>query len=65
MKRTILFGILVGPLITTGPNGQLTAQAVSPLTGPAVLDDWGNRFFTMRMVKRSAPENHYLSHEGS
>jgi hypothetical protein len=42
MKRTILFGILVGLLITTGPNAQLTAQAVSPLTGPAVLDDWGN-----------------------
>ena len=47
MKRTILFGILVGLLITTGPNGQLTAQAASPLTGPAVLDDWGNRFTSL------------------
>ena len=27
MKRTMLLGILVGLLITTGPNAQLTAQA--------------------------------------
>ena len=33
---------------TSGPNGQLNGKpsitTVSALTGPAVLDDWGNRF---------------------
>jgi hypothetical protein len=37
--------------MTTGPKGQLSGQAattpVTALTGPAVLDDWGNRFTTL------------------
>ena len=48
MKRTVFFSILVTLLTTTGPGGQLTAQppitTVNALAGPAVLDDWGNRF---------------------
>src|SRR6266550_3404322 len=51
MRRTLFFAILFGVLSTSGPNGQLTAQApvttVSSLTGPAVLDDWGNRFTSL------------------
>jgi hypothetical protein len=58
MKRTLFFGILVALLMTSGPNGQLTAQApvmtVSALIGPAVLDDWGNRF---TLLGASVPEN--------
>jgi PAP2 superfamily len=58
MKRTLFFGILVALLMTNGPNGRLTAQApvttVSALTGPAVLDDWGNRFTSLGA---SVPEN--------
>src|SRR5262245_18124391 len=58
MKRTLFFGILVALLMTSGQNGQLTAQApvmaVSALTGPAVLDDWGNRFTSFGA---SVPEN--------
>jgi hypothetical protein len=37
--------------ITSGPNGQMSGHApitrVSVLTGPAVLDDWGNRFTSL------------------
>ena len=48
MKRTVSFSILVTLLTTTGPSGRLTAQppitTVNALAGPAVLDDWGNRF---------------------
>ena len=42
--------------MASGPNGQLTAQApaVTPLTGPALLDDWGNRFTSLGT---SVPEN--------
>src|SRR5262249_47175965 len=51
MKRTLFFGILVALLVTSGQNGQLTAQApvtaVSALTGPAVLDEWGSRFASL------------------
>ena len=58
MTRTLCFGILVAELMTSGGNGQLTAQAaittVSALTGPAVLDDWGNRF---TLLGASVPEN--------
>ena len=54
--RTLFFGIPVALLMTCGPNRQLTAQApaVSALTGPAVLDDWGNRFTSLGA---SVPEN--------
>src|SRR2546430_531837 len=42
----------------SGPNGQLSNQAsvtpVSALSGPAVLDDWGNRFTSLGA---SVPEN--------
>src|SRR5262245_52143403 len=58
MKRTLFFGILVALLMTSAPNGQVTAQApvttVGALTGPAVLDDWGNRFTSLGA---SVPEN--------
>ncbi len=44
--------------MTSGPNGQLSDQApitpVSALSGPAVLDDWGNRFTSLGA---SVPEN--------
>jgi hypothetical protein len=56
MKWTLfVFGILVALLTTSGPNGQLTAQGpVGTLAGPAVLDDWGNRFTSLGA---SVPEN--------
>lgn len=49
MKRTlILFGSLVALLTASGPNEQLTAQApLATLAGPAVLDDWANRFTSL------------------
>ena len=48
MKRTSFFGILVALLMTSGPSSQLTTQApLATLTGPAVLDDWGNRFTSL------------------
>src|SRR5262249_20398023 len=51
MKRTSFFGIFIALLMTSGLNGQPTAQAqVTPgsaLPGPAVLDDWGNRFTSL------------------
>ena len=47
--RTLFIGIPLALLMTCGPDRQLTAQApaVSALTGPAVLDDWGNRFTSL------------------
>src|SRR6185369_8984154 len=56
MKRTLFFSILVALLMTTGRDVQLTAQApvTTALTGPAVLDDWGNRFTSLGA---SVPEN--------
>jgi hypothetical protein len=58
MKRTLFVSIAVALLMTSCPNGQLTAQApvttVSTPTGPAVLDDWGNRFTSLGA---SVPEN--------
>jgi len=50
--RTLFFGIFVTLLATCSPKEQLTAQAM--LTGPAVLDDWGNRFTSLGA---SVPEN--------
>ena len=53
--RTLFIGIPVALLMTSEPNGQVTAQApVATLTGPAVLDDWGNRFTSLGA---SVPEN--------
>ena len=53
--RTLFVGMLVALLTTCGPKEQLTAQApVTPLTGAAVLDDWGNRFTALGA---SVPEN--------
>src|SRR6476661_6880834 len=56
MKRTLFFSILIALLMTTGRDVQLTAQApvTTALTGPAVLDDWGNRFTALGA---SVPEN--------
>jgi hypothetical protein len=56
MRQTLFFGILVAVFMTSGPTGQLTAEApvVSALTGLAVLDDWGNRFTSLGA---SVPEN--------
>ena len=47
--RALFIGIPIALLMTCGPDRQLTAQvpAVSALTGPAVLDDWGNRFASL------------------
>src|SRR5258705_25223 len=53
--RTLFFGILVALLTTCSPKGELTAQApLATLTGPPVLDDWGNRFTSLGA---SVPEN--------
>src|SRR5690349_14026603 len=58
MNRTVSFSILVALLTMTGPGGQLTAQppitTMNALAGPAVLDDWGNRF---TLLGASVPEN--------
>jgi hypothetical protein len=47
--RTSFVTIPVALLMMSGLNGQLTAQApvTAALIGPAVLDDWGNRFTTL------------------
>jgi hypothetical protein len=56
MKRTsVVFVLLVAALATSGPNRKVTAQApVVTLSGPAVLDEWGNRFTSLGA---SVPEN--------
>jgi hypothetical protein len=56
MKRTFFFGMLIALLIANDPEGHITAQApgVSVQTGPAVLDDWGDRF---RLLGTLVPEN--------
>jgi len=60
MKRTLFFGILVALLTASSPKGQLTAHApVATLTGPAVLDDWGNQF---TLLGASVPENPLRTH---
>src|SRR6266704_6090887 len=42
--------------MTSGPDGQLSDQApitpVGAVTGPAVLDDWGNRFTSLGTAVR-------------
>jgi hypothetical protein len=54
-RRTLFLGILVALLTAGHATEQLTAQApVAALTGPAVLDDWGNRFTSLGA---SVPEN--------
>lgn len=52
MTRRLFFALL----ISSGFNGHLAAQApvTVALTGPAVLDDWGNRFTSLGA---SVPEN--------
>ena len=66
MKRTLFFSIVVALLMTSAPNGQLAAQApvttVGALTGPAVLDDWGNRFTSLGA---SVPEKRPAGPTGS
>jgi hypothetical protein len=54
--RALFIGIPVALLMTCGPNRLLIAQApaVSPLTGSAVLDYWGNLFTSLGA---SVPEN--------
>jgi len=44
--RTVFIAITLALLMATGANRHVTAQvpAGSALTGPALLDDWGNRF---------------------
>ena len=56
MRQILFLGFVVALLMTSGPNGQLSAQApvASALTGPAALDDWGNRF---RSLGASVLEN--------
>jgi hypothetical protein len=52
--RTLLIGIPFALLMTCGPDTHLTAQApaVSTLTGPALLDDWGTRFTALGVSVR-------------
>jgi PAP2 superfamily len=55
MTRPSFLTILVALLTTSSPTVPLTAQApLPPLIGPAVLDDWGNRFASLGA---SVPEN--------
>src|SRR4030095_8198655 len=58
MKRPLFFSILITLLMTSGPNEPVSAQApvttVSVLRGPAVLDEWGNRFTLLGAL---IPEN--------
>ena len=66
MKRTLFFGILVTLAATSGPQQATDRTGASrDLTGPAVLDDWGNRFTSLgasaprtRCARRSAPPSH-------
>jgi PAP2 superfamily len=58
--RALFIGISVALVMTCGSNRQLTAQTpVATLTGPAVLDDWGNRFTSLGA---SVPENSLRTH---
>src|SRR5262245_21857595 len=60
--RTSLVTIAVALLMIGRLNQQITAHvdiAASALTGPAVLDDWGNRFTTLGA---SIPENAQRTH---
>src|SRR4029434_11171997 len=57
--RTLVIGIPVALVMTCGAHRQLTAQPVVTLTGPAVLDDWGNRFASLGA---SVPENALRTH---
>jgi hypothetical protein len=60
MTRTSFFGILVALLTPCGPTGQSTAQPpLATLTGPAVLDYWGNQFTSLGA---SVPENSLRTH---
>jgi hypothetical protein len=60
MKRTSFFGILVALFTTCGPTRHVTAQPpLTTRTGPAVLDDWGNRFTSLGA---SVPENALRTH---
>lgn len=58
MTRRLLCTLALVLLAMSDRTGQLAAQApaapASTLTGPAVLDDWGNRFATLGA---SVPEN--------
>lgn len=47
----VLFGITRGP---DAAGGRASATPVSPVSGPAVLDDWGNRFVVLGTL---VPEN--------
>jgi PAP2 superfamily len=48
MKRTTFVAVLVAVLTMSGPTRQLTARGpLATLTGPAVLDEWGNRFTSL------------------
>jgi hypothetical protein len=60
MTRPSFFTILVALLTTSGRTAPLTAQTpLAPLIGPAVLDDWGNRFTSLGA---SVPENALRTH---
>jgi hypothetical protein len=60
MTRPSFLAILVALLTTSGRTAPLTAQTpLAPLIGPAVLDDWGNRFTSLGA---SVPENALRTH---
>ena len=54
MTRTLCFGTLIAVLMTCGSTGNLTGRVpvAAALTGPAVLDDWGNRFTALGTLVR-------------
>src|SRR5262245_16434956 len=58
MKRTLFFGTLIALLVASGLNGQTAGRSQATpavaLTGPAVLDDWGNLFTSLGAA---IPEN--------
>jgi hypothetical protein len=61
MKGILSFGIFIAMLMTSGVNGQLTAQVqvtpVSASTGPAVLED-------DHRVREAGPEDGFLCCNG-
>jgi hypothetical protein len=60
MKRRSFFGILVALLTTCGPTGESTPQPpLATLTGPAMLDYWGNQFASLgALVPANALRTH-------
>ena len=54
MRHTLLFGILVAVVLTSGPESQAIAQTTNAGAAPAsaVLDEWGTRFVALGALVR-------------